>query len=252
MRRISLSQLYFTGREPDYSLFSGTLFTDIELRADNLLSTGRNDIAENIMKELEKAGIGAKSMHAPFSDTDISVDDEWYRVRSVREIEKACILLSKLGGNYLIVHPSMKQDGRYRRSFDRLFKSLNEIRDTAEGLNCELLLENTLPGRLGSTEEDTDKLISEGYSLCFDTGHAMLSGIGLENYFEKYRGRIKAVHIHENDGSGDTHRMVESAKMKELASKIISSSDEDAVCVFEVYENGMSVKALSSSVEELL
>ncbi len=46
----------------------------------------------------------------------------------------------------------------------------------------------------------------ECFGLCFDTGHALLVGIDVKDYITKLGFRIKALHIHDNDGALNLHR----------------------------------------------
>ena len=43
--------------------------------------------------------------------------------------------------------------------------------------------------------------------VCWDFGHANLTGLCQSVELEKLRGRVRCVHIHDNDGVKDTHRI---------------------------------------------
>lgn len=44
---------------------------------------------------------------------------------------------------------------------------------------------------------------AEVLGFCFDTGHANLVGIDFERFITRLGHRLKALHIHDNDGVGD-------------------------------------------------
>lgn len=43
--------------------------------------------------------------------------------------------------------------------------------------------------------------------ICFDCGHANLAGLDLPAEIKRIGNRLKVVHIHDNDGSADQHRL---------------------------------------------
>lgn len=53
----------------------------------------------------------------------------------------------------------------------------------------------------------------ERFGLCFDTGHALLVGIDIKDYLIKLGHRIKALHIHDNDGALDLHKAPYTGKL---------------------------------------
>ncbi len=47
----------------------------------------------------------------------------------------------------------------------------------------------------------------EVFGFCFDTGHANLIGLDFEDFITTLGKRIKALHIHDNDGVADLHQI---------------------------------------------
>jgi len=135
---------------------------------------------------------------------------------------------------------------------EMVIKSLSEIRETAEHFNLEIAVENTLPGRIGSTEEEIRIIKSEGFSLCFDIGHANLTSINPEAFFKEHKSSIKVLHLHENDGVSDKHMMPETAECRRLIKKLIAETSENVVAVFEIFDYGMSVSEVSEIARGLI
>ena len=52
-----------------------------------------------------------------------------------------------------------------------------------------------------------EKYGAEVLGFCFDTGHANLIGIDFEDFITTLGNRLKVLHIHDNDGSGDLHQI---------------------------------------------
>lgn len=56
-------------------------------------------------------------------------------------------------------------------------------------------------------EEINQKYEAEVLGFCFDTGHANLVGIDLEEFLTILGGHLKVLHIHDNDGIKDLHQI---------------------------------------------
>ena len=52
-----------------------------------------------------------------------------------------------------------------------------------------------------------DKYGAEVLGFCFDTGHANLVGLDFEKFLTALGHRLKALHIHDNDGVSDLHQI---------------------------------------------
>ena len=97
-----------------------------------------------------------------------------------------------------------------RPRVDALRRSLDELIPVARDLGIPLALEN-MPG---DTWEVLDRIFAETpadvVGLCYDSGHANIvvkdvPADGIE-HLECHLDRLQALHLHDNDGSGDQHR----------------------------------------------
>ena len=52
-----------------------------------------------------------------------------------------------------------------------------------------------------------EKYRAEVLGFCFDTGHANLVGLDMEDFLTTLGDRLKVLHIHDNDGSSDLHQI---------------------------------------------
>ena len=52
-----------------------------------------------------------------------------------------------------------------------------------------------------------EKYGAEVLGFCFDTGHANLVGLDFEDFLTTLGGRLKVLHIHDNDGRTDQHQI---------------------------------------------
>ena len=143
--------------------------------------------------------------------------DETYRRAGVELVLNRLRMHAMLRGEgTLMMHvPSMRADWspdaspRVWRNVDALRRSLDEILPVARGLGIPLALEN-MPG---DTWEVLDRLFDETppdlVGLCYDSGHANIDvpghpADGIE-HLERHLDRLQALHLHDNDGSGDQH-----------------------------------------------
>lgn len=81
---------------------------------------------------------------------------------------------------------------------------LKEIVDYAEELDIKVAFENTkIKGYLDYVIDNVD---NENVGICFDSGHYHVH-FDDELDFDKFKNRIFAVHLHDNDKSDDLHLM---------------------------------------------
>ncbi len=81
-------------------------------------------------------------------------------------------------------------------------KKFKEIADYAEKLNIKIAFENTK--MINHLEYILDNITSSNIGLCYDVGHQLCNSKG--NFdISKYKGRIFAVHLHDNDSTSDQH-----------------------------------------------
>ena len=171
-------------------------------------------VLEKAMKDRQ----GTFSIHAPFQGgrTEMSLtEDEDALFDYLRE---PFGLYHKYGaegyvvhtnGPYLTVPTAQERAERIKRVEERLAK-FNDI-CLSEGVT--MLVENLAFGKGKETlcyQEDFLKLFEHNPALnCIvDTGHAVLAGIDMFEVQKALGGRLKAYHIHDNDGSGDGHQPI--------------------------------------------
>nr|MBP7323166.1 sugar phosphate isomerase/epimerase [Deltaproteobacteria bacterium] len=163
---------------------------------------------------MRSIGLTSVSFHAPFGrDIDISSLDERQREHSVREMLVSAQAAAVLGVDYLVVHPGGTAEGRaaareYHLRMENAVTALTRIARTCADLGIRLLLENMLPHlRLGQTRDILRLLPSLGIhhaGICFDTGHAYLSG-DVYSSLPKVSDHLSLVHLNDNRGRGDDH-----------------------------------------------
>lgn len=145
------------------------------------------------------------TVHAPTTDINIASCREPIRRSSLDLIREVCREAVGIGARCVVVHPGFSPWLELRDpSFLALSRSLQDLASIQEEYGVPVAVEN-----MGSWEvchfRDPSFLpvLSEaGLSFCLDVGHAFLNGV-LEEFLAL--GRPYHVHLHDNDGSGDSH-----------------------------------------------
>ncbi len=127
------------------------------------------------------------------------------RIRMVDEIKRALEVSETVPFQYLIQHLGTGGEEYDERKLDAAFSSLDELSVFARQRGVEILLEN-IPNALSSAERLMAFIGMTHLNLnfCFDTGHANMTG-SIAAEFELMKDRIRSTHLHDNNGSDDTH-----------------------------------------------
>jgi len=171
-----------------------------------------------LKKRLDQKGIIVKAIHMPMNGVDISHPQEYERIKSVREIEKAILMAYHLRADLVVVHPGAivnNSDDRKKRIYLSV-ESLKEIMDFSRNWNIRIALENTPPGRIGDKLEEIQLILeiisSKALGICLDTGHYLLNNPEIEqgklNLYKiliNWQTILFHIHLHDNDGMHDLH-----------------------------------------------
>lgn len=182
----------------------------------------------DVLQELKNNGLEISQAHAPFPAYIVDFGEEFFDY--MIEILKKCILLcDAVGCKNLIVHGISLKETEKRinhddidRINDKLYSSLiptlqqTQVRvclenlfTKTENIKRQIYLVN---GHCSNPYEAVimiDKLNAlagkECFGLCLDIGHLQLSKQDIRKYTKILGKRIKALHIHDNDGIVDMH-----------------------------------------------
>lgn len=127
------------------------------------------------------------------------------RITMVDEVKRALEVAELIPFRYLIQHLGVGGEEFDMRKFDAAFTALEELSIFARQRGVEILLEN-IPNALSSAERLLmfEGLTHIGLNYVFDTGHANMKE-GVENAFNLMKERIRSTHIHDNNGTDDSH-----------------------------------------------
>ena len=161
---------------------------------------------------------------------NLSSPDGDVRARSLRLVEEALTTAAALGSPLYSVHAGFVTDpvaldgagfvfpdgGDVEAAKERFRESIDLALRHADRLGVELIVENnvctpaTQSALLLQTAEEFDEL--PGFGILLDTGHLAVSAttLGLDRLeaVRRLAPRIRAFHLHDNDGSVDAHEPV--------------------------------------------
>lgn len=205
---------------PQKDLFAGKL-------SGCIFERPLSEILDHYRVEMDcilQSGLEISQAHAPFPAHAPGVPGaEEYSIR----LYQNCIRLCQVAGcKNLIIHgiscsplePELSAEEVERKNF-HLYESLLPA---LEGTKVTVCLENLFVGLPGGNCEgvcsnpyeaaryiDTlnQKAGAEHFGLCLDTGHLNLLHKNMREYMRVVGRRIKALHIHDNNGIDDQHLM---------------------------------------------
>ena len=183
-----------------------------------------------IRKYAENKGISIVQAHAPCLP---STDDEEKSEQLFESIAKSVKNASYLGAELIVVHPKDHIDYSSTGGAERLFELnmdyYNRLKPYCEEYGIKIGVENLsqyhkfsdvhsffgchrIEKSVCSTPEEfvryIDSLDNEWFVACLDIGHAMIAGQNPVEIISALGGeRLKALHIHDNNGLRDWHTL---------------------------------------------
>ena len=134
---------------------------------------------------------------------------EYERQAGVELVKNRVCMAHALGGDVVIMHIPAEPDSVHEAKayWERLRRSLDAVESEARPRGIRIALENlTCPGTFDTLETLFPFYGPDYLGLCYDAGHGNVSGDGLQR-LAGLKDRLISVHLHDNDGSGDQHRL---------------------------------------------
>lgn len=161
-----------------------------------------------------ECGLIFEQMHAPFPLRQKGADE--VNAKMLR-ITKNCIdICARMGGRYLVVHPvTLAYACSKKEEHDFNMEMYQELIPMAKKCGIVICLENMFIDQKAHLTEGAcsdfveaaawiDELNGiageEIFGFCFDVGHANILGKNLYQSVLALGGRLKILHIHDNDG----------------------------------------------------
>ena len=130
---------------------------------------------------------------------------EYERLAGVELVRNRLEMTARLGGDVIIMHIGDEpKDAEKRELFwTQLFKSLDSLEAHARACRVRIAIEN---GRFDAIRKVLARYSPDYVGLCYDCGHGNLIPDGLDQV-EALKDRLISVHLHDNNGEADQHKL---------------------------------------------
>jgi sugar phosphate isomerase/epimerase len=159
---------------------------------------------------LEQLDWGPKlTLHAPFMDLNPGAMDPM--VRSVtqvryRQLLNVAAILKPRAAVFHAAYDRWRYSGRKDVWLDNSLETWRKVMESASKTGLRVAVENVFDDGPEALLMLIEKIDSPDFGFCFDTGHFNLfSSVPMERWFETLGRRLIEVHLHDNDGTADSH-----------------------------------------------
>lgn len=137
---------------------------------------------------------------------------EYERLAGVELVKNRIHMASRLASDVVVMHVRREPEAAEEKAvfWSQFQKSLGEIEPYARERGVRIALENLLDDNDATIEQVLARYSSDYIGVCYDSGHGNYIGGGLD-FLARVKDRLISIHLHDNDGSGDQHRLLFSA-----------------------------------------
>ena len=130
---------------------------------------------------------------------------EHERLAGVELVGNRIEMAGRLGGDVVIMHlPARGEDDPEDAYWERMWRSLDALAPVARRCGVRIAIEN---GNFDAIERVFARYGPRYVGLCYDAGHGNLIADGLDR-LERVLDRLISIHLHDNDGEGDQHKLL--------------------------------------------
>ncbi|WP_067727621.1 sugar phosphate isomerase/epimerase family protein [Oceanobacillus damuensis] len=202
----NVQQLIEHGADKVELMMDGDKWDDMEL------------LFEPVAKQLNELSIPF-SIHPPAWDINLTSENKAIRNASFNEYKKSIEFAGMVGASHVVIHPGFCFSPAFnkKQAQQRASVYIKELCGIAKPLNVHLAIENVgYNGTALFTEEEFVHFlddIDETAGYLIDVGHAQLDGWDVPRVIKTIKGRLLALHLHDNMGSSDDHLPIGTGKM---------------------------------------
>ncbi|MGL4344983.1 MAG: sugar phosphate isomerase/epimerase family protein [Cellulosilyticaceae bacterium] len=183
-----------------------------------------------IKEWMDKYGLRAKGIHATKGSRrpieriashyrkDYTSEIIYNRKAGVELIKNRVDLAECIGANEIVLHlyvpyEAVQNDLEAKdRFYEQVYASLDELEPYCLQKGVRICMENLFDMPQAIVEESLERMFQKYdkafLGFCIDTGHAnMVWQDDMTAIIEKYKDRLYAMHLHDNDQKGDGHHL---------------------------------------------
>lgn len=161
---------------------------------------------EQIAKWLKDFGLKLNDLHASAgSEKAWTSPREYERLAGVELVKNRISMTATLSSDAIVLHlPAQPEDADEAGTFwARVWKSLDELQPCARECGVRMAIEN---GDFDTIEKALGNYDADYLGLCYDSGHGNMRPDGLDR-LEGLKDRLICIHLHDNDGTEDQHKL---------------------------------------------
>ncbi len=161
---------------------------------------------------LRQAGVEPYQFHAVWPTDETTAEN---RAQKTAWIERNVVMCAALGCRRLVIHPDMpsgwEDEPDPASAWESNRQLFTRLLPQAAANGVTLCLEN-MPfkphalSRVEAVAAFADEMAHPNMGVCLDTGHAAVFGESAGDAVRRLGRRLKALHIHDNDGDKDLHQ----------------------------------------------
>lgn len=203
--------------------------SDVELWAEGVHLDPRGDVPDvgELTSVIDRLGLTAHSIHAPFRGLDLTSADGGVRRRAVTTISRIIELAADIDCSLVVIHvdgdgagagagaPVLTEREAFihrAEALERAAAALTVLCKHAEDLGVVLLIENQ-PDRtgrrigagIGELLQLIDMVGAPNIGICLDIAHAVVSTGGWEDELRAALPHLRSVHASDTEGVHDSH-----------------------------------------------
>ena len=208
-------------------------------RGDFLYS--RSEI-DQIGRWLKAYGLKLNDLHATEGREKFWLStDEYARLAGVELVQNRLDMTARLGGDAIVMHiqPYWLDDKPRAQFWEVLQRSMDAILPYARERGVKIAFENLYPVNHGTLKQVLARYSPDDVGICYDPGHGNMVGGGLD-FLEAVKDRLLVLHLNDNDGSGDQHKLMftETVDWERMA-RLVAASSYDKPLGMEVVMKNM-------------
>lgn len=173
-------------------------------------------VVEQALKDAVELGIPFTDCHLPYFSTKVNTDPV-YAEECNKNMYTALDIAKALQVKTAVLHPNCAtvtvRTFNKQSAYDAAMTHLSPYAEYAAKIGVDVIIENTrlVPGIRQSCrycqgpEELCELADALGFGVCWDFGHANLAGLKQSEALAYVGKRLKAIHIHDNNGADDDH-----------------------------------------------
>ncbi|HUL00703.1 MAG TPA: sugar phosphate isomerase/epimerase family protein [Nitrospirota bacterium] len=189
----------------------------------DFIRNGRYDleiyVSANVLDQLKKSDVEsfaerldwnpALTLHAPFLDMNPGSVDSLVRSATQTRFRQLLDVAEVLRPRVAVFHAAYdtwRYNGQQDTWLENSVETWRTVMDAASTISLRVAVENVCEENPDAIRILIEKVDCADFGFCFDTGHFNLfSKVTMEQWFESLGSHLVEVHLHDNDGTGDSH-----------------------------------------------